>query len=102
MKARLIAVLLDVVTPAKLAGILVEGVEIPSAGTDEQQISRNCGRRKHSTVGIELPANGGIRGFARLGLVEFRPSGKRGGGQYEDCDCQRRDKTICKASCFHG
>lgn len=82
MEAGLAAVLMDVVGPADLAGRFVERIEISGTGTDVEQISRNCGRGKDSTVCVELPVNGGIGRLLRLlssggiGLRETRDSSK--------------------------
>ena len=41
MKAGLIPILLDVITPPDFTGLSVEGVEYAGTGTDENEISHN-------------------------------------------------------------
>ena len=55
MKVILISILANVVTPAHLTAGLVESVENSGAGTNEQQIARNCGPAVDSTTSLKLP-----------------------------------------------
>jgi len=55
MKVILISILPNVVTPAHLSAGLVESVENPGAGTNEQEVARNCGLAVNSTASFKLP-----------------------------------------------
>jgi hypothetical protein len=55
MKVILISILANVVTPPHLSAGLVESVENSGAGTNEQEIARNCGPAMDSTTSFKLP-----------------------------------------------
>lgn len=55
VKALLIAIFLDVVTPPDRATCLIQCVERPGAGPDVNQVVRDRGYRKDSTASVKLP-----------------------------------------------
>jgi hypothetical protein len=73
VKVRLISVLPDVVGPANLSSLAVEGVEESAAGTDEEKVPRDRGGMGDSALRVEAPE--------QLGLL--RRTGTRQ-AQYED------------------
>jgi len=55
MKADLVSILADVITPTDVSRILIECVEQACAGTDEDCILRDRGDRENSTTCIVFP-----------------------------------------------
>lgn len=55
MKAGLLSIFPNVVTPADFTGGLIKSVESTRTGPDEYQIARDRGDRKDSTTGVVLP-----------------------------------------------
>lgn len=94
VKAGLAAILMDVVAPADLAGVFVESIEVSRARADVKRVSRNCGRGKDSTSGVELPPDGRVRRLLRLrrrviGLSEASDGSKAHRGDYERCSTSK-------------
>jgi len=55
MKALLLSIFPNVVTPSQGTGSFIEGVENAGAGTDEDRILRDRGDGKDSTTSVVLP-----------------------------------------------
>jgi hypothetical protein len=67
VEAVLIAVLFDVIGPALLPGLLIEGVEGASAGADEYQIPGDRRSRIDSATGFKLPQHLWVRRLGEAG-----------------------------------
>ena len=63
VKACLLAVLMNVVAPAKRTTVTVQNVEVARAGANDESVAHNCGRRKDSSLRIELPKRSGSIGL---------------------------------------
>ena len=65
MKAGLIAILVNVVTPQLLPGLLIERVESACAGTDKYNIASDRWGGPDSTAGFKLPPNLRVRSLSK-------------------------------------
>jgi hypothetical protein len=78
VKARLVAILHDVVAPHDTAGVLVQGVELAGARANEEKLARDLGCGVDSAAAVERPQNGGFS------LAERRSIRLRG---HHGCRC---------------